>query len=309
MTMPHAEPVADYAMPFQIEGADIRGRLVRLGPALDEVILRHGYQEPVARLLAESITLTAAIASNLKFQGGFTFQARGDGPVGLLVADYFTPGLLRGYASVKDEALAHWRASHGSKSADLKTLLGDGLLAFTVDQGAQMERYQGIVPLEGATLTDCVETYFRQSEQLPTRFRMAVGQDGAGRWHGACLMLQRMPGDGGIHIERSAAEREEDWNRATIFLDSVRDDELLDRTITAHALLYRLFHEDGVRVWDKDGLSHGCSCSTERALVILRNFDEAEWNDMREPDGKIHMQCQFCSRDYAFTLEEVRGAP
>lgn len=292
----------DFILPFQIETAPIRGRLVRLGTTLDEVMSRHGYEDEPARLLGESLALTAAMAGNLKFQGSFTFQARGDGPVPLLVADFFTPSAMRGYASIKGEAFAVWRdQGHRVTSRDLKSLLGRGVLAFTIDQGADMERYQGIVALEGDTLAQCVETYFARSEQLLTRFRVAVGRDGRGHWRASVIMLQRLPDQGGAAFaDKTAEDLDEDWNRATILLDSVRDDELLDFEQPAERLLYQLFHEDGVRAWPHAPLDHGCTCSEARARSILATFPAEERATMREADGKIHMQCQFCSRNYAF---------
>src|SRR5215475_10900602 len=165
-------PEDDLILPFQAEHADVPGRLVKLGPTVDTILSRHDYPEPVSQLLGEAVALTALLGAALKFEGKFILQASTDGPVDLLVADYQVPGRLRGYARFSAERVAELGAGEGAAS----DLLGSGHLAMTIDRGTEMERYQGVVPLEGESLTEAADTYFRQSEQLPTFIRLAVAK-------------------------------------------------------------------------------------------------------------------------------------
>ncbi len=294
----------DLVQPFQIEGANLRGRLVRLGPVVDTVLTRHAYPEPVAILLGEALTLCATLASALKFEGVFTLQTKGDGPVSLLVVDYRSPGDLRGYAAFDAAKLAavEARAPQSIPGAPVPRLLGAGHLAFTVDQGEDTERYQGIVALEGATLADCAHAYFRQSEQLEAGIRIAVGRDGNGRWRAGGLMLQRLPPE---KLQDDEA-MDDAWRRALTFLGTVRDAELTDAALTPRGLLFRLFQEDGVRAFEPQGLSGRCRCSVERIAGVLRSFPPAELADMAK-DGTIGVTCEFCNRHYEFDPATIAG--
>ncbi|UCH73062.1 MAG: Hsp33 family molecular chaperone HslO [Rhodospirillales bacterium] len=294
---PSRGPADDIVQPFQIEGPGLRGRLVRLGPAIDTVVKRHDYPPPVAALLAEALALAAALAAALKYQGIFTLQIKGDGPVPLIVADVTSDGTLRGYAEHADtlppqaEILA----------APLPRLVGNGHLAFTVDQGAHTERYQGIVDLSGTSLVDCVHHYFRQSEQFVAAMRLAAGRNDAGRWRAGAMMLQRLPDHEPI-ITRE--ERDEAWNRAVILMNSVTGEELLDRALAPSELLFRLFHEDGVRIFRPQDLSFGCRCSRERAARILGSLPRAEIETLFV-DGRITVTCQFCNTAEAFDPAQI----
>jgi molecular chaperone Hsp33 len=301
-------PTDDIVQPFQIETSNLRGRLVRLGPVVDSVLRRHDYPAPVATMLGEALTLCAALASALKFDGVFTLQAKGDGPISMLVADYRSPGDLRGYASfdaAKLEAAA--KRAEGFDATSVPRMLGAGYLAFTVDQGPDTERYQGIVALEGATLADCAHAYFRQSEQLEAGIRLAVERDTAGRWHSGALMLQRLPPKAGADLD----EEEDAWRRALTFLGTVRHDELAQAQPTPRQLLYRLFHEDGVRAFEPVLLREKCRCSEERVLGVLRSFPAGERQDMAEagPGGRIRVTCEFCNRMYDFDPADVDAPP
>jgi molecular chaperone Hsp33 len=241
----------DLIQSFQVEGAGVRGRLVRLGPALDNILGKHDYPEPVAMLLAQALTLAATLASALKFDGVFTLQTKGNGPVSMLVADYRTPGRLRGYASFDRAALDALPAQAGPVGA-VPRLLGAGYLAFTVDQGEDTERYQGIVELAGATLADCVHNYFQQSEQLKAGIRLGVSRHadagGEPHWHAGGLMIQRLPQEGGIQGEGSLLgvapdddEAADDaWRRALLMVGSVRDRELTDTALPPNDLLAKI---------------------------------------------------------------------
>lgn len=287
---------ADLVQSFQVEASGLRGRLVRLGPVVDEIIGRHGYPEPVAALLAEALVLAATLASALKFDGVFTLQTRGDGPVSMLVADYRTPGTLRGYAQVDLDKLEAALAPGEQRLGSVPKLIGAGHLAFTVDQGEHTERYQGIVELTGATLAECAHRYFQQSEQIGAGIRIAAGRVD-GRWRAGGLMLQRLPSDNPNLPPDEAVE--DAWRRAVIMMSSARDDELLAPDLEPNALLFRLFHEDGVRVWDPLPVTFGCRCSAERVQGVLRSFTVDEIREM-SVDGLISATCEFCSTRYEF---------
>lgn len=284
----------DLVAPFQIEGEPVRGRIVRLGPAVDQILQAHAYPEPVANLLGETCALAALVGSNLKFEGRLIVQAQGDGPVRYVVADYDTAGSLRGYCRYDEAAVAE--ASKGFARPGAKSLLGQGVFIMTVDQGPDMDRYQGVTAIEGETLALCAEQYFAQSEQTPTRVRLAVGQidTGEGRhWRAGGMMIQNIAED---EARGSTAEA---WNRTQAFFETIGEDELLDPTISAETLLFRLFHEDGVRVFEAKPLQAFCRCSQERIEGVLRSFGAEERADMVEDDGRIRVTCEYCSKVYA----------
>ncbi len=284
-------PFGDFIQPFQIEAPGVRGRLVRLGPALASALKGHGYPPPAARLLAEAVALAAVLASGLKYDGVFTLQIQGDGPISLMVADVTSDGALRGYARVD---AARFDDSGGG-DAPVPRLLGAGHLAFTVDQGPNTERYQGITPLEGASLTDCAHTYFRQSEQLQTAIVLSATDLRGEAPRAAALMIQRLPTS--LRID---PESDDDWRRAVILTSSVTPAELLDPALSVDAVLYRLFHEDGVRVFQRRSLLHRCRCSRERVSRTLASFPREEVAAMADDDGLIRVTCEFCRAEYVF---------
>jgi molecular chaperone Hsp33 len=297
----------DLTLPFQIEQCDVRGRIVRIGPALDRLLTLHAYPEPVAQLVAEAVALAATMATALKFDGTFTLQAKGDGPVSLLVADCRTPGHLRGYASFDAERLDGLELGPGGTAGIVPLLLGKGYLAFTIDPaGDDMERYQGIVELSGATLADAAHLYFAQSEQLNARVVLAAGhrKDAAGRrrWRAGGILLQQLPlQPGGLVAEERALA----WEKVTALLATASAAELSDPLLGHNDLLYRLFHEDGVRVFDAAPLDNACTCSADKVRGILSSF-AADEIDQMAVDGVISVTCQFCSTAYDFPAEAVR---
>lgn len=299
----------DVVQSFQLDVSAYRGRMIRLGPALDEILTRHDYPEPVARLLAETIVLATALAAALKYEGIFTLQTKGDGPVRYTVADITSVGDLRGYASFDAERLDGLTAD-GAAAPDMAGLLGSGYLAFTVDQGEHTERYQGIVEMRGETLTDAVRHYFRQSEQLATGIKAAVGRDADGRWAGAAIMLQALPPtDAGVAPEHRASNTEDDWRRSMMLLDTVTDAELLDTALPVNQVIFRLFHEEEPRVFARQALRFGCRCSADRVANVLRSIERAELDDLRK-DGKVEVTCEFCNSTFRFddsALDKVYG--
>jgi molecular chaperone Hsp33 len=302
--MPEKPRVPDDAVAaFQIEGEPVRGRLARLGPAIDEILKAHAYPEPVANLLGEACALAALVGSSLKFDGRLIVEARGDGPVRFVVADYDTSGGLRGYCQFDSGRVAD--ASRGFVRPGARTLLGAGHFMMTVDQGADMDRYQGVTAIEGETLALCAEQYFAQSEQTPTRVRLAVGQADVGggfHWRAGGMLIQNIAGD------EARGSTEEPWIRTQAHFETLGEDELLDPQLSSNHLLYRLFHEDGVRLFRAQPLRAFCRCSQERIETVLRSFDSAERDEMVEPDGKIRVTCEYCSRVYSVAPEDLETA-
>ena len=303
MTETTSHPTDDLVAAFQIEGWPLRGRIVRLGAAVDEVLSRHDYPEPVANLLGEACALAALVGSSLKFEGRLIVQAQGDGPVSLVVADYDTTGALRGYCSFDAERLAE--VSGGFARPGARTLLGGGVFIMTIDQGPDMDRYQGITPIEGETLALCAEQYFAQSEQTPTRVRLAVGQADVGQgpqWRAGGMLIQNIAEDD------ARGPTQEAWMRTQALFETVGEDELIDPQLSSNHLLFRLFHEDGVRVFGPSPLRAFCRCSQERIETVLKSFEAAEREDMVEDDGKIRVTCEYCSRVYAVAPNDLDQA-
>jgi len=282
---------------FQIEASGLRGRLVRLGPVIDSVLGRHAYPEPVATLLAQMLALAAALASALKYDGVFTLQTKGEGPIRLMVADMTSAGEIRGYAQFDGERIAGLGAADSVPKA-----IGAGYLAFTVDQGPRTERYQGIVELSGATLVECVHHYFRQSEQLQAGIKLSVAcAAGLAGWRAGVLMLQRLPPD---RLTVAADSSDETWRDALARMGSVTAAELADPALPVNDLLYRLFHEGGVRVFRPLPLRSGCRCSRERVESVLKALTPAEL-DSFIIDGEIFVTCEFCNSRYDFATADI----
>ncbi len=296
----------DLIQPFQIETFGVRGRLVRLGPLVDSILGKHDYPEPVAAMLGELLALAAVLAGALKFDGVFSVQTQGNGPVRFMVADVTTHGEMRGYAQYDKSKIASLAADAAHDAGErVPRLLGTGYLAFTVDQGPDTERYQGIVDLAGATLADVAHNYFRQSEQMDAAVKLAVGrvrEDGADAWRAAGMMVQRLPETVRQRVSGEAGDDDDDeaWRRAVVMMGASTTGELLDPGLHPHRLLYRLFHEDGVRVFGPVELSAGCRCSRERVERTLRSFPKSEISEMKTDDGNVVVTCEFCATDYVF---------
>ena len=284
----------DHVQPFQIEAPGLRGRLVRLGPALDAALAGHDYPPAVAGQLAEAMAMGAVLASGLKYDGIFTLQLQGDGPIRLLVVDITSSGDMRGYARFDSARLPD---KLQPTEGPVPRLFGVAYMSFTVDQGPRTERYQGVTQLEGATLGDCCHAYFRQSEQLQTAMRLCASdasEPKPGR-RAAALMIQRLPLLRGADTETA----EDNWRRAVILMSTATPAELLAPNLPAADLLYRLFHEDGVRLFRTRELRHRCRCSLGKVERTLRSFPVDELLTMRE-EGVLRVTCEFCKTEYLF---------
>lgn len=302
----------DYVLPFSTDKSRALGRLVRLGPLADEILKRHDYPDPVSEVLGQSLALTAMLGSTLKFDGNLILQTQTNGALGFLVANFEAPGSLRGYASFDPERGAEISAG----SRDHGALVGSGHMALTIDPGGHMDRYQGIVSLDGHDLSEAANIYFRQSEQLPTFVRLAIAQhhtgaagDGDWHWRAGGIMVQYVSPVGGRHEDDEdeggnanwlMGEREEDWQRVSILAASVEDHELLDPTLSSERLLYRLFHEEGVRASKPQPLKAFCRCSRERVETFIATFKGEDISEMLDADGKIAITCEFCNEVYRF---------
>jgi molecular chaperone Hsp33 len=320
---PAASSADDTVQPFAVAALDLRGRVVRLGPALDEILARHDYPAPVTKLLGEAVVLTALLGSALKFSGKFILQTQTDGPVRMLVVDYTTPGRLRACARYDKQRVADTIAA-GETSAS--ALLGNGHLAMTIDQGPQMSRYQGLVAVQPEGFEATAHEYFRRSEQIPTRIRLAVaeefrmGGDGVRhRWRGGGILLQFLPKspermrqadlDPGNAPEGTAPHmvpEDDAWVEGRSLISTVEDIELIDPALSSERLLYRLFHERGVRVFRSVAVNAQCSCSRGGVASMLRSFSREDRDHMVE-DGVIGVTCEFCNTFYKFAPGEVDG--
>lgn len=304
MSDDHAGQPGDYVLPFQIETPGIRGRLVRLGPTVESIAGPDRYPAPVAVILAETLAMGAVLASGLKYDGIFTLQLQGDGPVDVVMIDVTSGGDMRGYARFDADRLA---AGTSTASGPVPRLLGAGRMVFTVDQGPNTERYQGVTLLEGATIGECAHAYFRQSEQLQTAIRLSAADPtrSGERPRAAALMLQRLP-PASTAAEFLASDADDDWRRAVVLLSSLSPAELLASAADDEAMLYRLFHEDGVRVYRQRPLRHRCRCSQRKVEVTLRAFPVDEVKAMMI-DGRLTVTCEFCKTMYLFDEPAVDG--
>jgi molecular chaperone Hsp33 len=310
LTDPDADPMAsadDIVAAFQIDGEPVRGRIARMGPAtVDEVLQRHQYHPSIAKILGELLTLAALVGASLKFAGKLIVQVQGQpgstGALRFVVAEYRTNGSLRGYASVDKPVLASVLADTPNPS--LTDLIGDGLFAMTIDQGENMERYQGTVPLEGDTIAEAAALYFAQSEQIPTRIRLAcalttVGAKGREQWRAGGALIQQIAGDSARGDTALA------WDNATILFETLQDRELVNPELSSGDLLYNLFHEDGVRLFEAKPIETACTCSQSRITALLKQFGADAAADMIEADGLIRVRCEYCNVSYDVRPDEL----
>lgn len=315
--LPSQQPDDDMVVPFAVEPLDVRGRVVRLGLALDEALKNHNYPPQVSRALSEAITLAVLLGSTLKDAGRLILQTQTDGPIDFVVVDVVAPEKVRAYARFNRARLAD------ASKATTGQLLGNGHLAMTVESGGDAQRYQGIVPLNGASLEEAAHTYFQNSEQIPTRVRIAVGEEMlAGekmRWRAGGLLVQFLPpestraqqsdidpGDAPEGIAKHEVKEDDAWIEAKSLVETVEDHELLDSSLSSERLLWRLFNERGVRVFGALPVEAKCSCSRDRVYDMLKSFTPQERADMVK-DNKIVVTCEFCGRVYPFEPGEVES--
>jgi molecular chaperone Hsp33 len=317
----------DTILPFEVAALDLRGRVVRLGPALDDILGGHGYPAPISKLLGEAIVLTALLGSSLKFEGRFILQTKTDGPVRMIVVDYRSPGKMRACAQFDPHAFVGNGEKSSGTASPIGSLLGRGHLAMTVDQGPDMSRYQGLVALTGGTLQDAAHEYFLRSEQIPTRVRLAVAEelraeaDGPRhRWRAGGMLLQFLPekpermrgpdldpGDAPEGTPAHVVPVDDAWAEGQSLIATVEDIELLDPDLSSERLLYRLFHQHGVRVFNASDVEAKCSCSRDSVTNMLKSFSRSDRDDMIH-DGVIAVTCEFCNTQYVFAPAEVETA-
>jgi molecular chaperone Hsp33 len=312
---PSSVAVDDTVLPFEVSALDLRGRLTRLGSTLDDILTKHDYPTPVGKLLGEAIVLATLLGTSLKFDGRFILQTQTDGPVSFLVVDFQSPDRLRAYA--------RFDAARLKSGQDSGSLLGKGHLAMTIDQGADMSRYQGLVALDGGGLEEAAHEYFLRSEQIPTRVRLAVGEEWRGdggpkhRWRAGGMLVQFLPkaperarqadlhpGDAPVGTVVHTVAEDDAWVEGRSLISTVEDVELIDPDLSSERLLYRLFHERGVRVFAPLSLKARCSCSREAVSDMLKSFAPQDRADMVK-DDKVVVTCEFCSSVYAFTPDEA----
>lgn len=306
----------DTILPFQLDRADIRGRVARLDGTLEEILGQHDYPDVVAGLVAEATLLTALIGQTIDLRWKLSLQIRGDGPIRLIATDYFgptsegEPAKLRAYASYDAEAL---ETATGSPFK----MIGRGMFAVLIDQGKGTEPYQGITPLAGHSLADCAEIYFAQSEQLPTRFALTMGQaaepGGKAHWRAGAIMMQHMPKSSPFAKQEATGEEgllapddflsgddEDNWNRATLHLKTVEETELIGPHVSMHQLLLRLFHEENPRIFEPQKLSFGCTCSPKKVEQAMSIYSAKDIRQMTNDAGRVTADCQFCGKHYDF---------
>ncbi|WP_149538850.1 Hsp33 family molecular chaperone HslO [Siccirubricoccus phaeus] len=291
-------------VPFHLHLKPVRGRLIRLGPLADALLSRHENHPAVTRLSGQALALTAGLAGALKYRGSFSLQAKGDGPVPMLLADCTETGALRGYARAEPEALD--AALDAAPMPEAGALLGKGYLAFTCDQGPEMDRYQGIVAIEGDTLAEMTDSYFRTSEQLRAHIRLACDRTEAG-WRASAFIMERVAGEGGIDPALDEEAQEEAWRTALALAGTLTDAELLDDALPSAQLLHRLFHAEGLALDRPRALSYGCRCSRAKLSGVLAGFGEDDLDHMAQEDGAITMNCEFCNLAFRFERAEVRS--
>lgn len=287
----------DVLQPFQLEKSNFRGRIVRLCDVLDDILKAHNYPDVVSRLLGDALAVTTLLGGMLKYDGVFTLQATGKGAVRLVVCDMLSDGTIRGYASFDSEQI---EKMDQDKEYPLEDLMGEGYLAFTVDH-KMADRYQGVVELQKNNFVESINHYFHQSEQIMTSMKSEISHSDD-KWCAGALMLQKLP-----EQDQLQTIEEDDWIRSNLFLHSCTKEELLDEALPLNDLLFRLFNEEGVIVSSPVELRKGCRCSRERVMSILITLPDEDL-DYAEKENGLEMICEFCSKAYHFTKEEILAA-
>lgn len=297
----------DQVLPFQTADPNVKGRLVRLGLCVDTILKRHAYPDKVSEVLAQAIALTGMLGAALPAGGKLSLQARTDGPVSFIFVDLEAGGLVRATASFNAERVT-------AADSDGGALLGLGHMALTVEPGEGLDTTQGIVALDGGSLTQAAQAYFRQSEQLPTYIRLAVAKHfvaggAAGKpawsWRAGGLIVQHLHEAQGDEADGIDGGGPDDWNRVRLLAATVEDHELLDPALAPDRLLLRLFHEEGVRVFAPKTMAVHCRCSRERVEAFLKSFGREQLVDMHDDQGEVSVTCEFCSTTYRFDPDSL----
>ncbi|QNT79525.1 Hsp33 family molecular chaperone HslO [Entomobacter blattae] len=290
--------------PFFLAESPVRGRLVRLGVLTDCLLERHDNHPVISKLAGQALALVGGMATALKFQGSFSMQIKGDGPVSILVADATDEGALRFYVKTEQERLEDILSLTATPMA--RTLTGEGFLAFTIDQGSHSERHQGIVAIEGPDLSDMAEHYFKTSEQHDCKIFLACQHTPQG-WRAGALILERIANEGGTHHNTVAQSPTlERWETALALAHTLQEDELLEEALSPETLLHRLFHAEGLQLGTPKPLSYGCRCSRSRLLAILEQFGAEELDHMQQ-DNDIIMNCEFCNYSFTFNRHDIHS--
>lgn len=291
-------PPGDFVLPFDLPDARLRGRIVRLDEVATRALAAHPLPEIASRALGETLALAGLLGSSLKLEGRLSIQTRSEGPLGLIVSDFFAGGGLRGYARYDAD-----RAAGSGGSVSFGALAGDGHLAITIERAPGTAPYQGVVALDARGLAASAERYFAQSEQLATAIRLAAGPVYAGGSHGwraGGIMVQATP-----NLPRDTVTDSDDWRRVALYLASIEDYELLDTAIAAEDVLWRLFHEDGVRVMPVEPLGFRCTCGPEKVEPVLKSYGRSDLAELADVDGVIRAKCEFCGAVHAFRPDEI----
>lgn len=297
---------SDFIQPFLIDHSSIRGRFVRVSKVLDTILGAHNYPLPVSLHLAEQIVIACMLSATLDKEGILTVQAKGDGAVRFIIVDVLAGGIIRGYAEVDEEKLKKVIGRSKTKKRTISEIFGKGYLAVTLDEGKSRERYQGIVELQGESLSDAFRGYFMQSQQgeISVNVDVRAPDKNNKHWLGGGVIIERMPLDGGKESELTKEEQDETWERTKIFMQTLKSKEMLDQNITPQNLLYRLFNEDGVWVYKLQEIKAGCRCSRERIKSVLKSIPKEELLSTLDK-GKMSVSCQFCNKSEVFTREDI----
>lgn len=294
-----ASSFSDHVLPFRLENISVHGRIIRLDAVTTEILQRHAYPTPVSHILGEAVALVSMMGSVLKFDGRFVLQTKSDGPISMLVADYTSEGGVRAYASYDASFFADAAEGQAYEPAkDFTRLMGQGYIAFSVDQGPDMERYQGIVPLEGDSLAEVALEYFTRSEQVATHVKLSVGTvhrpGDEVEWRVGGILMQQTAQSGGYD---ESTISDDDWQRIELLLKTASDDEMLDIALAEEELAFRLFHEDGVRCFERRPVYFSCQCSLARVEAMLEGLPD---DQRAPPEGEDHLEvtCGFCNTTY-----------
>lgn len=297
----------DFIRTFIIDDGLFRGAITRNFNVIQDILNRKKYPQNVSLLLAEAITLTNLLASVIKYEGIFTLQIKGDAAIKTIVVDETSDGKIRAYARFDEQELNNVSYENIKNRGSVPALLGAGYMIFTMDNSDGTQRYQGMVELEGNTLADCAHKYFQKSEQIKTAIKIAVAfSDTDKSWKSAGMLLQKMPENGGNkNILKSKEEIDDAWNTDVILMGSLTDQELLDEKLSPENILYRLYHEQDVFLFNEKILTFLCRCSRNRIIGVLKSFSEKDLQDMKK-NNKISVTCEFCGKTYDITENDLK---